>query len=82
MIVGQNCVVPDSAFVAIQPSDFNLASAAAPRSVSNSIYGSLGYTKELRKHLVRTGLGLAYECGHGINVPNNISAWINLEISF
>ena len=82
VIVGQNCVVPDSAFVAIQPSDFNLASAAAPRSVSNSIYGSLGYTKELRKHLVRTGLGLAYECGHGINVPNNISAWINLEISF
>ena len=79
---GLHSVVPDAAFVAITPADFNLASAGAPKSTSNSIYGSIAYAKELNEHLVRTGLGLVYECGHGVNVPNNIAAWINLEVSF
>lgn len=79
---GSQTMVPDAAFVAITPADFNFASAAAPKSISNSIYGSIAYAKELNKHLVRTGVGLVYECGHSVNVPNNIAAWINVEVSF
>ena len=82
VILGQNNAVSDAAFIAIQGTDFNLASAAAPQSLSNSIYGTIAYTKELMHHVVRTGFSLAYECGHGINVPNNISVFINLDISF
>ena len=83
IISGQNNAVSDQPnFVAIQATDFNLASGAAPLSISNSIYGSVGYTKEMVHHLVRTGIGFAYECGHGINVPNNVSLWLTFNMMF
>ena len=79
---GENSIASDLAFVSIQPTDFNLNSAGAPKSISNSIYGTIGHTKELMNHLVRTSFSLAYECGHGVNVPNNISVFINMDVSF
>ncbi len=82
VITGQNTAPSDTAFVAIQPTNFNLASAAAPQSISNSIYASIAYSKEMMHHVVRTGLSLAYECGHGINVPNNLAIWLNLDVLF
>ena len=81
--ISPNIAPSDSpSFIAIVPSDFNLASACAPKSLSNSIYGTIAHTKELQKHIVRTGLSVVYECGHGINVPNNISVMMNIDLLF
>ena len=77
-----NQIISDAFFTPIQVTDFNLASGAAPLSISNSIYGSVGYTKEMVHHLVRTGIGFAYERGHGINVPNNVSLWLTFNMMF
>ncbi len=83
VVNAQNTVQSDSPiFISIQSIDFNLASAAAPQSISNSIYASIGYSKEMMHHVVRTGLSLAYECGHGINVPNDITLWLALDVLF
>ncbi len=81
--IGPNLALSDSPnFIALSASDFNLASACTPKSISNSIYGTIAYTKELQVHIVRTGLSLVYECGHGINVPNNISVMVNIDLLF
>ena len=69
-------------FTPVQISDFNQASGGAPLSISSSIYGAVAYTKELKKHLVRSGLSLAYEVGHGVNGPNNITIFMNFGILF
>ena len=79
---GAATMTPDLAFVAIQPTDFNLNSAGAPKSISNSIYATIARTKEMHEHLVRSAFALVYECGHGVNVPNNISVFINMDVSF
>lgn len=86
--ISQGALAPYSApsdapsFIALQPSDLNFASACAPQSISNSIYGTLAYTKELHDHILRTGLSIVYECGHSINVPNNISVMMNFDLLF
>lgn len=77
-----NQIISDSFFTPVQITDFNLASGAAPLSISNSIYGAVSYTKALSKHLVRSGLSLAYEIGHGVNVPNNIAVFITIDVLF
>ena len=77
-----NQIVSDTSFIPVTISDFNLNSGGAPLSISNSVYGTVAYTKELMSHLVRTGFSLAYEIGHGVNVPNNIAAFINIDILF
>ena len=82
VVLGQNAAPSDTTFVALQAIDLNLASAAAGKSISNSIYGLIAYTKEMMHHAVRTGFGLTYEVGHGINVPNNITAWMNVDLLF
>ena len=80
---GPNIAPSDSPiFIGIQPTDLNLTSACAQQSLSNSIYGSIAYTKELYRHALRSGLSIAYECGHGINVPNNISVMLTIDLLF
>jgi len=78
----ENQVVSDAIFTPVSISDFNLSCAAAPLSISNSIYGSVSYAKPLNTHLIRSGLSLAYEIGHGVNVPNNITVFITIDVAF
>lgn len=77
-----NQIPSDSLFVSLTSSDLNLHSAAAPRSISNSAYLSMAYNGHYRDHSSQVGLNFAYERGTNVNVPDNISMWINFNLNF
>lgn len=79
---GPNQMVSDVAFVSLQTADINLRSGAAPRSISNTIYGSVGYHDDIYSHPVEAVLGASYEIGTNVNVPNAVSVWLNFNFLF
>jgi len=79
---GINQMVSDTTFITIKPEDLNLCSAGAPCSLSNTVYGSIGYTFEYGCHEMQVGLNVAYERGVNVNVPDNASVWLNVDYMF
>lgn len=79
---GRNQMTSDTSFVVIKNEDINLHSSAVPQSMSNTIYGSLGYTLHAKTHEMCFGINIAYERGHNQNVPDNIFVWANIDISY
>lgn len=81
LLFGSNRMVSDPAFVTITVADLNLCSGAAPRSISNSFYGSVAYRYDY-KYITQIGLNVAYELGQGTNVPDNVYAWLTADVTF
>lgn len=79
---GSNQMVSDTSFVSITLNDLNLDSAAAPKALSNSVYGSISYDYDTCKYPVLIGLNASYEVGHKTNTPSIVYAWLNLDFIF
>jgi len=79
---GVNQVTSDTAFIPVTISDINLLSGAQARSLSNSVYGSVGYKFDVKCHTLQVGLNAAYERGSSVNTPDNITTWLNLNLYF
>jgi len=77
-----NQITSDATFVPVTLSDVKVRSGAAPRTISNSFYGSIAYAGELYCHPAQCGLSVAYEQGSGVNTPNNVAVWINFDWYF
>ncbi|HLF67043.1 MAG TPA: hypothetical protein VI522_05430, partial [Gammaproteobacteria bacterium] len=81
-ITGTNPVKSDATFTPITINDINPRSGAAPMSFSNSVYASFAYAFQHRNHDARFGVNVAYERGHGVNVPDSVLVWIDFGIGF
>jgi hypothetical protein len=79
---GPNQMVSDATFVPVTVANLNLCSGAAPRSMSNSFYGSIGYKVESECLTFQIGLNGAYELGTSVNTPDNVSTWLDLDFLF
>ena len=82
VVANGNQIPSDNLFTSLTETNLNLNSAAAPRSISNSIYLSMAYGGYYHNYPSQIGLNLAYERGSNVNVPDNITAWINFNIIF
>lgn len=49
-MTGNNAIASDAVFVPVTLNDIKLSSGAAPRALSNSFYGSVGYAGTLCNH--------------------------------
>ena len=73
----------DTTFIPVTMSDINCASGAAPRSISNSFYGSIGYKFETRcNKKILLGVNAGYELGSCVNTPDNVTTWLNCDFYF
>lgn len=79
---GINQMTSDPSFVPVTINDINLISGAQASSLSNSVYGSIGYMFDTKCHTMQVGLNAAYERGSSINVPDNVMTWLNIDIYF
>lgn len=78
---GINQMTSDPTFVLVDMSnDINCKSGAQAASLSNSVYGSIGYAFDIKCHKMQVGLNVAYELGSSVNTPDNITAWLNLDL--
>jgi hypothetical protein len=78
---GINQMVSDPTFVLVDMSnDINCKSGAQAASLSNSVYGSIGYAFDIKCHKMQVGLNVAYERGSSVNTPDNIAAWLNVDL--
>jgi len=82
VLPGSNQIPSDATFINVTPSNINLDSGGAPQSISNSFYASIGYNYARIRHDIHTGLSVSYERGHTVNVPDNISIWLNIDVTF
>lgn len=79
---GINQAVSDATFIPLRLNQLSLRSGAQPQNISNSVYGSIGYTFDSSCYAITLGLNGSYEVGHGRNTPDNASFWINFDVEF
>lgn len=77
---GTNQMTSDPSFMLVNMSDINCKSGAQAASLSNSVYGSVGYVFDIKCHKMQVGLNVAYERGSSVNTPDNIAAWLNIDL--
>lgn len=80
VLPGPNQMVSDTVYTPITLNDINTLSGAAPQTITNSIYFSGEYF--FKCYPGSLGLNVAYENGTNVNAPDNVYAWINLDILF
>lgn len=79
---GVNQMISDPSFAPITIDDINLTSGAQAASLSNSVYGSIGYLFKRNCYALQVGLNVAYERGTSVNTPDSIATWLNLDLYF
>jgi len=79
---GANQMKSDTSFVPVTLSDIACISGAQASSLSNSVYGSVGYAFEVTCHTMQVGINVAYERGSSVNTPDNVTAWLNFDLYF
>lgn len=77
-----NQMTSDASFVPVTIDDINCISGAMARSLSNSVYGSVGYRFDVKGYTMQVGLNTAYEHGSSVNTPDNVTAWLNVDLYF
>ena len=77
---GANQMVSDTTFVGLTTADINPASGAAPRSMSNCVYASVGYELDCHEYPMELGLNVAYEKGTNNNKADTVSGWLSFDI--
>lgn len=82
VLPGNNQMVSDPTFIALTKNMVNLNSGAAPRTISNSIYGSFAHRVNHCEKDINLGAGAAYEFGTNVNSPNNVYAWAYLSCNY
>lgn len=82
ILAGTNQMVSDTTFIPVTMSDINCISGAAPRGISNSVYGSIGYKFERDCYDLQIGLNASYEGGSNVNTPDNVSTWLNVDLYY
>jgi len=80
VLPGSNTIVSDATFIPLTLSNINLTSGAQPQNISNSIYASAAYDYTWRKYQTQIGINASYEIGAGVNTPDNVSVWLNLDL--
>lgn len=70
----------DTTFVQITKADLNLASGAAPRAISNTLYVSAAYNGHISRFPTYVGVGSSVELAH--NAFSNWACWVRLAASF
>ncbi len=77
---GANQMTSDQSFTLVNmQDDINCKSGAQAASLSNSMYGSIGYIFDTECHKIQVGLNVAYERGSSVNTPDTIAAWLNID---
>jgi len=79
---GTNQMISDATFVPVTLSDINCRSGAAPRSISNSVYDSIGYKCNYDCYELQIGLNGSYEAGSSVNTPDNTTVWLNFDLQY
>jgi hypothetical protein len=82
VLPGKNQMKSDPKFIALTKNMVNLNSGAAPRTISNSIYGSFAHRVNQCDKDINLGAGAAYEFGTNVNSPNNVYAWAYLSCNY
>jgi hypothetical protein len=77
---GSNQMTSDATFVPLTASDINCNSGAAPRSLSNTIYASLGYDLTCYEYPMELGINISYEKGTNTNKADTVSGWLSFDI--
>jgi hypothetical protein len=77
---GLNQAVSDASFVPLTLSDIRCSSGAAPQSASNSVYASLGYYVDWKKHPMEFGVSMSYEAGTNAYTANTVSGWLSFDM--
>lgn len=78
--VVNNVPPSDPTFVALLPEDLNLASGAAPRAISNTLYLALAYNGYLCDSPAFIGLGTSYEWAD--QALSNWALWMRFGVAF
>ncbi len=79
-VVGINQMTSDATFIPVTMSDINSISGAQPFSLSNSIYGAIGYTFDAERYDIQLGIGGSYEKGSSGNTPDNGTVWLSFNL--
>ena len=77
-----NAPVSDATITPITDSKFNLDSAATPRALSSTVYGSIGYNIDWFTYGMMMGFGASYEIGHRHAALSQWGVWFKTDISF
>ncbi len=77
-----NQMISDASFVPVTLADINLCSGAQASSLSNAVYGSVGYTFDAQYHTIQVGFNAAYEHGSSVNTPDNVFVWLSFDLQF
>jgi hypothetical protein len=78
--VVNNVPPSDATFVTITSADLDLASGAAPRAISNTLYLAVAYNGYLCDSPAFIGLGGSYEWGH--QALSNRAFWMRFGVAF
>jgi len=80
VLPNSNTIVSDATFIPLTLSNINLLSGAQPQGISNSVYASIGHYTEWKNCETQIGVNVAYEGGAGVNTPDNVTVWLDLEL--
>lgn len=82
VLPGKNQMISNSKFIKLTKNMVNLDSGAAPKTISNSICGSVAYKVKCCDKDFNIGIGSSYEIGSNINSPNFIYSWAYLNWNY